>query len=216
MRATLDGPGNEDVNLYVASFSEQSDSLSQWRAYGGTSSGFSLGFAASQLSLPERFKIARCIYEENKQRSIANALVDEVLQSVPPIAAEASNQQLAEVYLRVSLLSGLHRLALAFKHPKFSEEREWRVIPDVRMDKAPAYPVPGEPKLEFREGRSMLVPYHRVALRDTQGNFPLSEIVVGPNPNPKQSERSAQSLLDSDRDLARVRVRSSDVPYRNW
>src|SRR4051812_1721719 len=38
--STLDGKGNEDVNLYVASFSEDGDSLAQWRAYGGPTAGF--------------------------------------------------------------------------------------------------------------------------------------------------------------------------------
>src|SRR6267154_2871182 len=51
MRSALDGPGNEDVNLYVASFSEDGDSLPQWRAYGGAA-GFALGFRGSELVLP--------------------------------------------------------------------------------------------------------------------------------------------------------------------
>ena len=53
LRSTLDGHGNEDVNLYVASFSADGDSLPQWRAYGGQTAGFALGFWGDRLGLPE-------------------------------------------------------------------------------------------------------------------------------------------------------------------
>ena len=37
----------ERINIFVASFSENRDSLSQWRAYGGENSGFAIGLAGT-------------------------------------------------------------------------------------------------------------------------------------------------------------------------
>jgi hypothetical protein len=53
-------------------------------------------------------------------------------------------------------------------------------------------------------------------LKDDKGDFPLTDVVVGPNPNPQQAYRSVQSLLNSEKGLDSVKVRDSDIPYRNW
>jgi hypothetical protein len=80
-----------------------------------------------------------------------------------------------------------------------------------------AFPVEEtESRLDFRSGKSMLVPYRKVALKDDNGNIPLHEVVVGPNPNKEQSRRSVQSLLNNQKSLKTVKARNSDIPYRNW
>lgn len=209
MLSALDLPGNEDVNLYVASFSEESDSLSQWRAYGAATSGFALGFRCNRLVLPDGFNLVRCVYDPPKQYKIVGAIVSEVLKrSLPPALFSV-----ASVHLRLVL----HTLALTLKHPKFEEEKEWRIISPVLMDFAPAFPikVKEETKLAFRLGKSVLTPYRSIPLKDDKSNFPLIEIVVGPNPSPQQAHRSVQSLLNSE-GLKAVAMRDSDVPYRNW
>jgi hypothetical protein len=61
----------------------------------------------------------------------------------------------------------------------------------------------------------MLIPYRRVPLRNATNRLPLTEVVVGPNPNPEQSVRSVSSLLKSHY-LANSKTRMSEVPYRNW
>jgi len=214
MRSTLDGPGMEEVNLYVASFSEDGDSLPQWRAYSGQGSGFALGFRGQQLVLPEEFTLARCIYEPEEQSGVARAIVAEVEGMLARMAAAGADDNLSAWAL---LLLTVHQFALIFKHEKFRDEREWRIFSQVLMDFAPAFSTE-EPEcaLDFRPGKSMLVPYRRVPLQDAKGNFPLDEIVVGPNPNREQSRRSVQSLLNSQPGLADVKARSSEVPFRNW
>src|SRR5579885_2670951 len=47
--ANIVSVGLESINVCVCSFSESGDSLSQWRAYGGKASGFSIGFSGSYL-----------------------------------------------------------------------------------------------------------------------------------------------------------------------
>jgi hypothetical protein len=217
MRSTLDGPGNEVVNLYVASFSEDGDSLAQWRAYSGQTAGFALGFRGDQLVLPEEFTIVRCIYKPDEQCEVANGIVAEVENALAQMAPVGPRN--AKITAQTTLLLTLHRLALVFKHKKFEAEKEWRIISShPLMDFKPAFPVGGlESKLYFRPGKSMLIPYRCIPLNDDKNNFPLHEVVVGPNPNKEQSKRSVQSLLNSQGLMAVAdKVRSSDVTYRNW
>jgi hypothetical protein len=211
MSSALDGPGNEDVNLYVASFSEEPDSLAQWRAYGGASSGFALGFQCERFVLPEAFALARCIYQPEKQSEVVDAIVSEVLDR-----SEQGGLLNTEKIVRVILLFALHAFALILKHPKFAEEREWRIVSRVMMDDAPAFPIEDANRLEFRVGKSMLIPYRCISVKDGSGSFLLKRIIVGPNPNPEQAHRSVRSLLKSKKDTKAVEVQSSDIPYRNW
>jgi hypothetical protein len=215
MRSTLDGPGNEEVNLYVASFSEDGDSLAQWRAYGGQTAGFALGFRGDQLVLPEEFTIVPCIYKPEKQCEVANGIVAEVENALAQMAPVGSIN--AKITTQATLLLTLHRLALVFKHEKFKAEQEWRIVSaHPLMDFMPAFPVGElENELDFRPGKSMLIPYRRIPLNDDKNNFPLHEVVVGPNPNKEQSKRSVQSLLNSQ-GLMAATVRNSEVTYRNW
>ena len=213
MQRTLDGErGFEDVNLYVASLSEDEDSLAQWRAYGGPASGFSLGFDTEGIILPSEFRLVPCIYEETKQSEILRSLVVGLLEKLHEIPKDITIRPYVETLCRTEL----HSLALLLKHPKFAEEREWRIISVGPMMEDP--PDEGEAPLDFREGRSTLIPYRRVPLRSNKSRlpFPLAEVVVGPNPNPEQSIRSVRSLLASHGLSNYCSCRRSDVPYRNW
>jgi channel protein (hemolysin III family) len=57
------------LNIHVVSFSEDSDSLSQWRAYSGGSGGFALGMESTHLealAVRQNFFLAPCVYDEKK------------------------------------------------------------------------------------------------------------------------------------------------------
>ena len=70
------------VNVCVASFSEESDSLSQWRAYAGNA-GFAIGFESehlASLTAKDQPYLAPCIYENDRQRTLVQALLQEVIE----------------------------------------------------------------------------------------------------------------------------------------
>src|SRR6266852_6784167 len=72
----------QDINICVCSFSEERDSLSQWRAYGG-SSGFAVGFSRQVLRAAterQEWFLAPCIYDPAIQRNLVRALIEEVLE----------------------------------------------------------------------------------------------------------------------------------------
>jgi len=191
------------TNVCVASFSADPDSLSQWRAYGGTA-GFSIGIPGDDLRAlvdTDRSFLAKCVYDAAHQREIARALLEEL-----------ADQFLAWDKTAVRPPGGnfhayLFRFAPLFKHQSFSGEREWRIITHPIMCT--------HPRFDFRPGVSKLTPYYRFPLADEQHRFGFSEVVVGPTPHDEEAVAAVKGLLIRH-GLRDVSVRISDVPFRNW
>jgi hypothetical protein len=217
MQATLDGPiGNEEVNLYVASFSEVGDSLSQWRAYGGQTAGFALGFKGAEIKriLHPKFNIVPCIYELEEQQKVAKAVVAEVLGMTHPFDLVGAANQRIEIEMFSRFV--LHAFALIMKDQKFEDEKEWRIISrHPLMEGLPSDSDGDMLRFDCRAGKSMLIPFWKIKLLEQCRLSALQEVYVGPNPNMEQSSRSLRSFLRSQNLLSCI-VRESKVPYRNW
>lgn len=201
-----DVEGIESMNVCVCSFSEDKDSLSQWRAYSGATSGFAIGFSGKLLAEVAKTEssLAPCIYNRSKQRGLIRALVEEVLEE----NIEGTPWDDEDHIPRGGNLGAyLHRYAPILKDPSFKEEREWRIILRPHSCKLERF--------EFRSGNLMLIPYYRFPLSNEKVPFDVHEIVVGPTPHPVQAKHSASSFLVSQR-LRDVPVNNSIVPYRSW
>lgn len=201
--------GIESINVCVCSFSEERDSLSQWRAYGADTSGFAIGFPGDFLAAvaaKEQWYLAPCIYNADDQRILVDALVQEVLEQNRERKKSASAEN-DDLPLGGNLNAYLHRYGPLLKDYSFRDEKEWRLISRPTSCRSKAF--------GFREGNSMLIPYYTFPLVDAEGHFRLHEVVVGPTPHPKQAEMSVRSFLV--RFFHReVLVESSKVPYRSW
>ena len=169
----------EGINVCVCSFSEAGDSLSQWRAYGG-SSGFAIGFSQNVLQVAvekQKFFLAPCIYDPATQLDIVRALVEEVLDEYlskdPGIEGWEPDKEIAEAFWETggNLLAYLYRFAPMLKDRAFAEEREWRIISN---------PVFAQ-HLDYREGRSLIIPYYPLPLWENGQKTEIYEIIVGPN-----------------------------------
>jgi hypothetical protein len=201
-----DFEGNEQTNVCVASFSTASDSLSQWRAYGGQKGAFAIGFNGDHIIslLPKHhFHLVPCIYESRKQRVLITSLIAKVYDEI----SKARHSGKVHPRKGGNLAAYLHRYAPILKDSSFSDEREWRIISRPLMN--------GLDDFAFREGNSMLIPYYQFPLEDAGVPFKLVEVVVGPTPDPTRSVASVRNFLVSE-GLDAVTVRSSTVPYRNW
>lgn len=201
--------GIESMNVCVCSFSEARDSLSQWRAYGGHASGFSIGFESAFLAeaaCQKEWYLAPCIYDPKVQSKLVSALVQEVIEE--NVARDSlGNTKKVRLPPGGNLNAYLHRYAPILKDYSFREEREWRLISrPLSCDLA---------DFSFREGTSMLIPFYKFRLVDSEGYFRLQDVVVGPTPHPEQSASSARSFLvrNSQCDIP---VAPSQVPYRSW
>ena len=201
--------GIETVNVCVCSFSEDRDSLSQWRAYGARTSGFAIGFPGNFLEAATKNKqwyLAPCIYDPADQRNLIRSLVEEVLDQ--NVERERTNKaEKDHLPMGGNLGAYLHRYAPILKDQSFREEREWRVISRPLMCSSEL--------LDFREGSSLLIPYYKSPLADKNLPFRVHEVVVGPTPDRERSRNSVKSFLVRH-DLEDVPVEVSRVPYRNW
>lgn len=209
LKDMLDGlTGHESINVCVCSFSEDRDSLPQWRAYGGKTSGFAIGFPGDLLvetTQKLRWYLAPCIYDDSAQHALIRALVEEVLEENLAEWDKKKNEE-DRLPLGGNLCAYLNRYAPILKHRSFAEEREWRVISRPLSCHLPLF--------DFREGNSSLIPYYKFPLCDKEVAFRVHEVVVGPTPDEHRSIRSASNFLT--RHDIETEVASSDVPYRNW
>jgi hypothetical protein len=207
----------QSINVCVCSFSEDRDSLSQWRAYGAGTSGFAIGFSADLLiaaTSKKNWYLARCIYDAKRQREIIQNLVEEVLEenlSGDYGYRPEDDDELEIVRARGgNLLAYLNRYAPILKDESFSEEREWRIISRPLMNSSKDFC--------FREGRSLLIPYSKFPLSYDDLTFRLKEVVIGPARDQERSKSSVISFLMHERLLKRMEidVEISKVPFRDW
>src|ERR1035437_1194976 len=212
--------GIESMNVSVCSFSEDRDSLSQWRAYGGSMSGYAIGFNPLHLAemvRREEFYLAPCLYKPAEQLAVIDALVNKVfdqnmerLHNGGTLVSEYRNGSVAAKLILPqggSLAAYLHGIAPILKDKSFAEEKEWRIISRPLMCTLERF--------GFRCGNSMLIPYYRVRIAHPDLALKLDEIVVGPTPHIDQARWAVQSFLVSQ-ELEKVPVEPSAVPYRNW
>lgn len=200
----------EGINVCVCSFSEHGDVLSQWRAYSGGPSGFSIGFSGAYLkAIAEQlnFWLVPVLYEGNEQRELVRTLLNDVLTEnlKRPSKFKEQNHIVGEP-VGGNLVAYLNRYAPILKHKSFAEEREWRIITRPLFCQ--------HERFGYRAGPSMLVPHFRIPLRSQEQPFAIQQIIVGPTPNPDQSRNSVQGLLT--RNDLETTVHHSQVPYRNW
>ena len=197
--------GIESVNVCVASFSEEGDSLSQWRAYCGEATGFSVGFSGEFLRsiIGDMFWLVPCQYADGVQKQFVKTLLKDVL-------IENQNRHLrdeADLPPGGNFLAYLMRYAPILKHRSFEDEREWRIVSRPLACSLERF--------EYRVGRSMLIPYYRVPLEAKSAPFNIEHVIIGPTPYPEQSTESVKSLLTKF-DLNGTQVVTSRVPYRTW
>ena len=202
--------GIETLNVCVASFSKNGDSLSQWRAYSGGVAGFAIRFSGMFLRavIGDIGWLAPCQYTKDDQRALVRILLEDVMaEEQNPTENEKDDNDPWRIPGVSNLVNYLSRYAPLVKHQSFIEEEEWRIISRPLMCDRNGF--------GYRPGTSMLVPYYRVPLNTDNFPFNIEQIVIGPTPHPEQSRNSVRSLL-LRHGLRDTQVVLSSVPYRNW
>ncbi len=192
--------------IFVVSFSENPDLLSQWRAYTGGGSGVSIGFQHKYLltrALTQHFRLVKCVYDPQIQKRIVKKLIE---RAYIDFHKDAMFEMAALRYF-MRLVS----VASAFKHPSFREEREWRLVSDFMH----APPFQRGYSTKWRPGQFMLIPYTEFKLSNKKERIVVSSLYLGPTPHRELSTNSVQSILASEASGDR-KLKLSSVPYRNW
>jgi len=192
--------------FYVVSLSEEKDILSQWRGYANTIPGFCIGFKKyylNQLKTDyENIVIAKCIYDRTQQDSFILELLNDSLNNVSDKTNKNSTLS-SQIALRMMSYAPL------FKHEKFKEENEWRIIiPNIKHN---------DKNFDIRTGKSYFIPYYKLAFKKQE---PIGDIIIGPCPDKEIAFNSTLfACYANDIEFIEAESREllhSDIPFRNW
>lgn len=200
------------ISAYVASFSDDSDSLSQWERYADPN-GYAVGFSPEPFrDIVVRSNISTgypgplaVVYDEQLQHDLLFEIFETAFEEIGRVSTDQltgeSLKRWANFYARIA-----RSISMNFKHPAFKEEKEWRCSILKHRDDTEG--------VEVRTGRFGLVPYLELPISDDFDNS-LSEIVVGPAPYPKEAVRAIHVTLKRfGFDPEKVTVSTSAAPLR--
>jgi len=203
----------EHMNVCVCSLSARRDLLSQWRAYAGGTTGYSIGLNTACIEAQasrQGFALVQCEYNERTQKELVEQMVVESLDkdfnTTPSRIDPKRPRTIIALPVGGDFSVRFAQLAPMIKSPAFHEEDEWRLVSARGVDVR---------KMSFRAGTSMLTPYFDFSLGTNKASY-LSSVTVGPTPHARLSERSTQSLLAHLGVAQPVQVHSSKAPYRAW
>ena len=188
--------GRDDSYTFVGSFSNRTDSLSQWRSYCPRSGGVALEFDESAIAM----KLHECLYADAGKAQEANSLYDLALKTF-------------RLHGDKSRLFGTIWANIAkFKHSAFEDESERRVLIFQRRQQAAT-----TKRLRFRTKENLVIPYQEFDVDLSK----LLSVRIGPCAYPDLAKSSMRNLIDA---LAfdashkfhalRPTVALSTVPYR--
>lgn len=182
--------------VFVTSFSEHRDQLSQWRGYSREGGGFSIGFDFTTLrgkiqkSGYPSVLLSECSYDE-----------EELKQKVQGFVSFLKERNFDDQILE-ALRPAFPIMSPLYKSKAFREEAEWRIV---------AIGSVGEVK--FRTGKTSLIPYCEIDLTDDDGKLIIDSVTIGPTPYEKESIRSLEMLFEKN-GMSIDKIRLSEIPYR--
>lgn len=196
--------------IFLCSFTEEGNLLSQWRGYTPHGLGVSLGFPTAdivQLATAQGYRLVQCIYDAGLQRRMLGSLIDAIFEAARRLtSARGEPSPFNEVF--ETFTDELLFLSAVLKHSSFREEREWRVISPVFRDLL-------DPTVKYRIGRFTLIPYREFRIAAAPGQpVRIDEVIVGPSSSLALSMDSIPSYLASQGVHPRRGVHSCGIPYR--
>ena len=199
---------NWNPEVYVASFTEEGDLLSQWRGY-CPKGGFSLGFSSKRLTelanTHDSFLLP-CVYDPKTK----NKLVEELLVSYSKQYDNAVKNdnvkdpdKLAHSISNEFIIS-LFAISPMLKHESFKEEKEWRIV-SANLIVAP--------DIQFRANDSTVIPYIEMGLCNAGSEIDFKKVYIGPASVNYFTKEAVLQLLKKNR-LPQNSIHFSSAPYR--
>ena len=221
MRAIIDADAYfydfeiDKIPVFALCLSAAGDLLSQWRAYASDGQGVAIGFRPHSLGFPvktrfideymedESMVMTKCMYNRRKQTTLMRDFI-KYFESALAICRDGSSLHAYEGTMDTARWC-LRKMSFVFKHPGFSEEREWRAIFQPLTVKSDFKRL-GPERFRFREGQR--IAYHECRLL---GEETIGEIVIGPKS--RLTEVDAKRLVLSQNFMVSS-IRRSTIPYR--
>lgn len=201
--------------VFVTSFTENGNLLSQWRGYCPVGKGLSLGFSPQlvmRCAERQSFQVGKCIYDSSQQQTIVTRVIEAVI-TISREHGEAGphkkhpTQSFHHVFEVIE--NTLLCIGALIKDPSFREEEEWRAV-------SPALTNYVEAPIRYREGTSMLIPSILFSLKDGNDSaLRFEHVFVGPTPNVNLSMNSLSRFLAMRR-VGTISVEYCGIPFRAW
>ncbi|HHY0362504.1 TPA: DUF2971 domain-containing protein [Vibrio cholerae] len=186
---------NRDIPAYyIASFSEQGDLLSQWRAYGM----FCIEFD------PSKINNIRCAYFIDDKHKIARNSIKTCDQAI-----QLYKMQGADSFAERTTYMELVIASLRMKNEGFSEEKEHRMIVSVEgSDRAK--------QVKFRAKNDIVIPYIAWDI-DPKA---IKAIHVGPVKDKDLTRKSIENMLRHQSEISpdfyeHIEIKESKISYRS-
>jgi len=200
----------ETEQIFVCSFSEKTDLLSQWRGYCPDNNGYCLIFDIAEIYNQAKDKygdvhIYDCIYDDKEKEQEIGYLLNDCWNRYRKMNEDERKKSNIIYYS----MKEFALLASHFKDKSFSEENERRIVINIDL------PEPGT--LKFRDGNSSIIPYICLAA-DIKT---IKKIIIGPTMNKLLSEKALYLFLSEELGIPTVpfsdiRIDHSKTPYRSW
>lgn len=120
---------DERTDIYIASFSERSDSLNMWSRYTKSASthGYSLGFDRKRLFINRTLDIGACriIYDISEQNRITQQILELLYGMYQNIQSSDILKPDANYIIGTSMDAVLSEMGYIFKHPAYSDEKKF-------------------------------------------------------------------------------------------
>jgi hypothetical protein len=202
---------------FVACFSKDGDSLSQWRAYADDATGFAIGFDAKLLRSAQPVQMLDVLYDPQDQ-------LDEMARALAAIKLEYDDRKAEEDFSWFGARCGtLAASSIAFKNPAWRDEKEIRCHHLIGIERSEDHMKlvdnGGSTDGGKVEGRSINYNMRRGAITasvdipfpNEPSKCPLKEIVLGPKCN---SGAGNVALALGNFGFRNVAIKSTGTAYR--
>ena len=167
--------------VYIASFSEGSDLLSQWRAYANDGYGVAIGFNSDYFKKNNKIKTSKVLYDEIFQEK----QIDLILKPLEDLDCDIdiNSEEFEEVCKNIII--DINNLSAKSKNELFKEEQEVRLIHNpiiIDDEKNKQFIFKNNlSQMKFRSVCGNLIPYFELKFEKEIKDIPaILEIVKGP------------------------------------
>ena len=219
---------------YCCCFSESADLLSQWRAYGNDGQGVAIGFNAKLLSKIDdmySYDFVKVIYnQKNVFKNIQEYMEENLKYIIENITENELNP--ADIMFNLApIMVPILQERFAFKHPKFNEEREWRIfrkqVGNFNEDSGKNDPflkgafcddifeVFSCSDLKFRSLQNNICSYFELGFKKCKENI-IKKIIIGPKCQINEIDLKIllrKYMYIKDVESNKIKIQKSKIPY---
>jgi DUF2971 family protein len=206
----LGKPLSESAAVYVLSFSEAHNQLSQWRGYTSYGQGVCLSIDSGLLvrrMQAQGWTFQNCRYGQASQLAWADAILSRFRREAATSCVGLDKGKRCDFgTVFQSCLSDLLQVSATIKHDGFAEEREVRFIsPMIDAQNS---------SVSHRPGNSIRIPYVNFHLADETDRFAIHEVMVGPGPEQLHIQSIIAKALRDAEVKGPCLVSLCNIPYR--